>query len=234
MRSQWLFPVTAATFVATFAAGAGADGYEMWSFRIGMQQDHIPWGSDSTNLAGAVPWSTGQYDGSDASEPGIADPQHDLAWIFLADRGGDGGWDEFTGEYEEYPSPGLMFDMRAPYGPGTEQPNVRKRTWAVELHAPNGPGYVWRLFWEINTRDGYRLPEYPFVVRILPNETFPERLDLTSYGDGVHYIRDIPQWGPEPRIWLIEASIIPEPSLTWLAAAIPLVAIALRRRFGVR
>lgn len=230
MRRGQLGLMVLAGAVGLVGSVVGADGYEQWRFKIGMQQHYGGWGSDSNNVAGVEPGATGQYEGRDALHPPRGDPEHDLAWIFVADRGGDGGWDEFTGEYEQYPSPGLTGDLRAPYGPGTEQPNVHKRTWAVELYAPNGPEYTWDLYWEINLYDGYRLPEYPFVLRILPNETFPEGLDLTSYGDGDHRIRDIPQWGPEPRLWLLEGVIIPEPGLTCLAAAIPLAFAALRRR----
>jgi hypothetical protein len=151
--------------------------------------------------------------------------------VYVADRGGDGGWNEFTGEYEEYPDLGLAIDRRAPYGPGTEQPNVTKRTWAVEVHAPRGPGNAWGLLWYTNTEDGRRLPDYPFVVRILPNETLPDGLDLTGYGDGIHRVLGLPQWGQEPQVWLIEAGIVPEPGLTCLAAALALtVAATLRRR----
>jgi hypothetical protein len=194
-------------------------------------QNAAPYGdSDISASFGAEPSAQDTYEGRDAVHSPIGDPEHDVAWVFVADQGGNGGWNQQTGQYEEYPHPGLLKDMFAPFGAGTEDPARLLKTWAAQLHAPN-TGYTWWLIWEINYLDPeWWIPGPPFAIRILPNETFPDGLDLTAQGAGRFVIKDLPQWGPEPRIWLIEAGIVPEPGLTFLAAALPLVAIALRRR----
>jgi hypothetical protein len=229
MRIAWIVAL-----VALAAAAAGHTDYGNWAVMIGIYNDH-PFGySDYFSWFGVKPGATDRYGGEDAWHLPIEDPEHDTAWIYVADRGGNGGWNEQTGQYEEYPYPGLRADFFAPFGPDTADPDTLMKVWTVEVHAPN-VGYTWRLRWQINQEGPeWWIPDPPFAIRIRPNETFPEGLDLTANGAGYFWVTDLPQWGPEPQIWLIEAGIIPEPGLAWLAAAIPLVAIALRRRFGVR
>jgi len=111
-----------------------------------------------------------------------------------------------------------------------DDPDTLMKVWAVEVHAPN-VGYTWRLRWQINQEPGFWIPDPPFAIRIRPNETFPEGLDLTANGAGYFWVTGLAQWGPEARIWLIEAGIVPEPALTWLAAGVPvLIRLLLRRR----
>jgi hypothetical protein len=228
MRLAWI--------VGVVALGVGAIGhtdYQNWLVMVGMYND-CPYGySDWNTWFGVQEGAHDLFDIWDQVHLPIDDPDHDTAWIYVADRGGNGGWNEETGQYEQYPSVGLEADFFAPFGPGTDDPDTLMKVWAVEVHAPN-VGYTWRLRWQINLWDpGWWVPDPPFAIRIRPNETFPEGLDLTANGAGYFWITDLPQWGPEPRIWLIEAGIIPEPGLAWLAAAIPLVAMA-RRGFRVR
>jgi hypothetical protein len=216
--------------VALATTYGGHTDYQQWFVRMGMYNDYPGGYSDWTTAFGVREESKDRYDSWDLMHLATQDPEHDTAWIYVADRGGNGGWNEDTGQYEDYPRPGLMVDFFAPFGPGTDDPDTLMKVWAVEVHAPN-VGYTWRLRWQINLEDpGWWTPDPPFAIRIRPNETFPEGLDLTANGAGYFWITDLPQWGPEPRIWLIEAGIVPEPPFAWLSAALAIGGFACLRR----
>jgi hypothetical protein len=218
--------------VVVLGAGGGSAGadYQQWAVRIGMLNGYTPGYSDLDTKFGVREGAQDQHDPDDLWHPVIDQPRIDTAWIYVADRGGNGGWNELTGQYEEYPWPGLKWDRFAPFGPGTEDPHTLRKTWAVEVHAPS-VGYTWDLRWQINDWPGWEVPGGPFAVRILPNQIFPDGLELTGCGDGWHWVDGLPQWGQEPQLWLIEAGIVPEPGLTCLAVALALtVAAAIRRQ----
>jgi hypothetical protein len=211
--------------VMLLTGGAVVADLEHWQVKCGLGDNDYPYGNDFSARFGVDPDGTYDYDGRDAAHPPVADPQHDLAFIFHEryyrvyrdqvphdvgpfvfdsplgwppdDRHGDGTAPDF-------PVPGLLKDTRMPFDVAGS-PEI----WLVYAYAPCGPGNpdeehnssTCSFIWEWNTDDDemFHVPA-SMDVRIWGNADLESAgivgdLVLSDYGPGIHKIEGIVQWG---------------------------------------
>jgi hypothetical protein len=222
--------------------GTAMAAIDTWQIKCGVDDNAYPYGNDSATRFGVAPGGTWDYDGNDAAHPPIADPTHDLGFVYdklyyriYQDQGY--GWPppwgrHGTGSSPSYPSPGLLKDTREPIPlDGYGQPEF----WQVKVYAPCGPNNpdvddaTMSFVWEVNTDPAFEVPA-GIYAKIWGNADLETAgvvgdLDLLGSGDGVHMVQGIVQWGlnedeePIKNLWVIEAgSAIPEPGTIVLMA----------------
>jgi hypothetical protein len=235
-----------------FAVGAVSADLTNWQVKCGLGDNAYPFGNDFSTRFGVSPNGTWTYDGDDAAHPTVADPIHDLAFIYKKDyykvyrdqilhavpAGPDPvfvwtapvGWPppwggHGTGTVPDYPNPGLIKDTRAPIL-NVAQPEI----WLAAAYAPVA-GASCSFVWEWNTDDRFAVPT-SVEVKIWGNAQLETAgvfgdLVLNDYGDGVHKIVGIQQWGldeaeenPLRKDWIIQATVVPEPAVAQLAGLV--------------
>ena len=129
-------------------------------------------------------------------------------------------------------APGLIKDTRAPVL-GVGEPEI----WQVMAYAPND-GETCSFIWDWNSAPGYEVPDN-MEVKIWGNSQLESAgiygdLVLSNSGDGVHKIEGIAQWGTttieimpgvfytyaNPSVWVIQATLVPEPAVAQLAGLV--------------
>jgi hypothetical protein len=253
MRKLLLFGL----LVPVLVGAASADLYN-WQVKIGLGDNLYPYGNDVASRFGVAKDGTWDYDGRDYPHPPPQEPAHDLGWIYsdeywrvyeyeVLHDAGPFHWDEPVGwpppwkdgggggYYPDYPTWGLLKDLREPIL-GLGQPEI----WWVNAYAPN-KGATCTLKWTWNMDPDLLVPRN-MQVQIWGNSDLEAvgiygDVILNRYGDGRHEIPGIPQWGlndegnPIKHRWIIQATLIPEPSMAQLAGLLMgMVGIGFMRR----
>jgi hypothetical protein len=223
--------------------GVGADPFETWQIECGLGDNQYPHGNDQGTRFGVAPGATWDYDACDAAHPCLCDPDNDIGWMYgskyweLYVQEGI-GWPPPWGEdwgVPQYPPPGLLKDMRAPFH---ADDFGHRELWLVKAYAPV-QGYTCSFIWSINFDPAHRVPDdVRFYAILWGNQDLEDvgihgDLDLLALGDGQHKIPNIPQWGLNEygtairHEWVLEAGIAPEPGMIGAAGLLlGMVAIA--------
>lgn len=205
-----------------FVVGAASADLLNWQVKCGLGDNVYPYGNDFSTRFGVASAGTWNYDGNDAAHPPVADPTHDLAFIYnrnyyqvyrdmILHDAGPFHWDakvgwpppwggHGSGSAPSYPNPGLLKDTRAPILVAG-QPEI----WMVYAYAPNGPNNpdndhaTCSFKWEWNTEPGFEVPD-GIQIQIWGNPQLESigiygDLILNEFGPGPHVLQGIPQWG---------------------------------------
>jgi hypothetical protein len=254
--------------VALLAAGAASPDLMQWQVKCGLGDNRYPFGNDFSTRFGVMEGSTWEYDLNDAAHPPIIDPVHDLTFIYhryyykvyrdnvLHDVYWKGrlryhwdapvGWPPPYGRHgtgvPDYPSPGLLKDVRMPVLTRGE-PEI----WLVHAYAPLGPenpdydSETCSFLWEWNQEPGFEVPP-AMVIQIWGNPDLESigicgDLVLNDFGPGKHALTGIPQWGlseedMDYHRWVIQATYVPEPAVGQLAGlVVGMVGLIVRRKW---